>query len=720
MSTRKKIKVVQDATQKESVLPSPVEILKVVGKDSEGEDFEVEYGILPLNKQDTLRAQIDENIDAINAHLVQNDEILEQCEKENERLTNHADGLDYTIAVLSGVLTGLLDSFWISGFDFHQANKWGTDTINAFVLHTANRSGYGGNELGGAIRHLEKFGIPHDSNTGDFGGGRLHHLNDFAHHPTLGGLACSMFTQFSGESIGTDSTGALIHPSVRDKNLIGKSLPEKFVFGTIHWFFHVVSDVAGSSVNPGAGMGLPGPLLSFAKELSAIPFFGNINVGDDNFSAWISKLFQGKIIDGVRFDFRTELGVMHEIGKMSIPVMLNDCIVRSFYFIRSLVREIQGKDIRTLQDITKIEWNQVMPFGNRTITRMLTIATGTFTAVDLADAAIRGAMMSGGNAQVFALAFIVRVNFVGVGRFAVAVGKDVYMGTQRSKNIDKMMKINDDQLHWLNAKIYYKKAGMWLEASAATHSIFEAYVEMEKTFWFAHYCIAEIDSRIEKSNCSILPVGQTGMLMQNIQNANIKIREQAWRLKQLCEKTEKALEQAENAKREAKEASERTIGILGFGTKKAVISLQKSAKSTAEAVASMAEALNEALENQKELANISQNLFSFGIMSLDKSRDVLDVLKVEYEKQTVTKLAKLELEKVIKQIEEHKKDLEMQDEKYVKTEMMTNKLEYDAKRLSQIENQHKLVYKKFLVIGAIALTIVFILSVVALFFAISQ
>ena len=37
------------------------------------------------------------------------------------------------------------------------------------------------------------------------------------------------------------------------------------------WVLHLVSDMAGSSVNPGKGTGIPGPILSFFKEISTMP-----------------------------------------------------------------------------------------------------------------------------------------------------------------------------------------------------------------------------------------------------------------------------------------------------------------------------------------------------------------------------------------------------------------------------------------------------------------
>jgi len=112
---------------------------------------------------------------------------------------------------------------------------------------------------------------------------------------------------------------------------------------------------------------------------------------------------------------------------------------------------------------------------------MLTIATGTFTAIDLADAAIRGALKSGGNAAVFATNFLLRVNFVGVGRFAVAVFFDVKMGIQRSSLRNERMAIYSEQLHLLNAKIFYSQANMWITAENTEQAIEEAYEAMEKS-----------------------------------------------------------------------------------------------------------------------------------------------------------------------------------------------------------------------------------------------
>lgn len=99
-----------------------------------------------------------------------------------------------------------------------------------------------------------------------------------------------------------------------------------------------------------------------------------------------------------------------------------------------------------------------MPFKNRTIVRMLTISTTTFTLLDLADATVRSAFKSGGNLAVFMKGFLLRVNFVGVGRCALAIGTDVAMGIKRSRLRNQRIKAMSRQIHLLNAKVFYLQA----------------------------------------------------------------------------------------------------------------------------------------------------------------------------------------------------------------------------------------------------------------------
>ena len=366
-----------------------------------------------------------------------------ESETSWEAKLDHADKLDCTVAVASGIITGLIDSFFVGKFSLERANEWGSSKVNEFVISMAKLSGYEGDDLSGAIRHLEEnFKFAADGNTHDFGGGYQHHLRDFSHHFSLGGLICSIFTQFTGKVIGTDTAGRLLVVEVPDthRQFLGKSFGEKVILGTVNWVMHIASDIAGSSGNPGKGTGVPGPILSLIKQFSALPIFENARPSMEQtdgtvFREIVSKMFNGtffarrdedgKIVEALRFDFRTELGVLHEAGRQAKPVILNQCLIRSFYFIRRLTHEIKALKIARFKDLRRIDPQDVLPFRNKAIARMSTVSCGVFSAVDLSDAAIRAAIASRGSKEKFLAEFVVRVNFVGLGTFAIACVLDI-------------------------------------------------------------------------------------------------------------------------------------------------------------------------------------------------------------------------------------------------------------------------------------------------------
>lgn len=435
---------------------------------------------------DAKKNYIDENISEIDEKLNSISSKVNELNSELDCLTNQSDGIDYTVAVASGIIAGIIDSIWVGELSIDKANEWGNDKVNNFVVKIAQKKGYETDDLPGAIKFLEdEFPIAADKATNDFGGGLQHHLRDFSHHPTIVGLLFSLLTQFTGNVYGTNVEGNFKIIHVNASELIGKDFPEKITFGVINWFFHMVSDMAGSStsaINGKLGTGLPGPIVSFLKEVSALPIFHTMNEnGYKEFSVWISKLFNGtllakrdneKIVEKVKFDLRTEIGINHQLEKQSIPVVINECLVRGFYFIRMLINEIKNNDITNVRDLRNINWKNTRPFKNRTVTRMITISTSTFMAFDFIDAAIR----SGGvNA-----ACILRLNFIGIGRFAVAIGTDTGMGIKKEIKQREKMKLTNEQIQLLNAKVFYKEADMWIEAQKVDEAIKEVYIIMSK------------------------------------------------------------------------------------------------------------------------------------------------------------------------------------------------------------------------------------------------
>lgn len=346
-----------------------------------------------------------------------------------------ADRTDYLLAITSGAIAGLIDSFFVGKFSLERANEWGNDKTNKFVKKVARLNGYEGGKLSGAIAFMErKFAIAADSKTADFGGGLQHHLRDFSHHFSLCGLMCSIFTQFSSKVIGTDTNGKLLIVDVADKTFIGENFAEKVLFGIVHWFFHMVSDMAGSKSTAGKGTGIPGPILSLIKEASVLPCFRDRKIGEEEICVWVSKLFNGtllakrdkngKIVEPVKFDLRSEIGILQEFGRQSVPVLINECLVRGMYFLRRLNIAINETDINSVKDFENIDISELLPFNNRIIRRMVTVSSGTFLAIDSVDAAIRSAIKNKGiNPKTF-VDFAVNINYVGIGRFVITCKAD--------------------------------------------------------------------------------------------------------------------------------------------------------------------------------------------------------------------------------------------------------------------------------------------------------
>lgn len=379
--------------------------------------------------------------------------VVDIVEDSWDKNINKADKIDYLLAVASGTIAAAVDIFYTGKFSLEEGQQWGNDTINKFVKRMAKWNGYKGDDLSGAIKFMEKmFPLAADKNTPTFGGGLQHHLRDFSHHFSLVGLMCSIFTQFTKKVIGTNTSGSLYIVDVKDDKLIGKNNTEKILYGTVYWFFHMVSDMAGSNATAGKGTGIPGPIVSLIKELSALPVFRDKKIGDIEFHTWVSKLFNGtllekrdeagKLLEPMKFDLRTEIGVLHEIGKQAVPVLVNETIVRSFYFIRRLSDELKREEIKSFNDFKKINVEKILPFNNRTIKRMLTVSSGTLVALDAADAAVRAGLKNGMNLTFF-VDFAVRINVVGVGRFIVACKAD---SEYIAEDIREAKKNRDEQL----------------------------------------------------------------------------------------------------------------------------------------------------------------------------------------------------------------------------------------------------------------------------------
>ena len=419
-----------------------------------------------MNEQEKIKVELISDLNILPMNVNSLDSVIFNLDSQIDMLSSKADKWDYLLAVGSGIACGMMDILWTGDFSLAEGRNISAQQIDNLVKKTAKILGCESDDLKNCVKFLEdKFPIPADGSASDFGGGLQHHLRDFAHHPTIVGLIFSLLTQFTYKSYGTDLNGNFIIVDVPDKSkiFIGEDIFSKIVNGTIIWFFHLISDMAGSrsTVGLSGGTGIPGPILSIAKEMSVVPFFKNFKKDDMSISLFLSKLFNGtllakhdengKIIPDsiVKLDLRVEMGFVVELEKQIIPVIANECIVRTFYMIRRLAQQIKQVDIKSIDDFKKVRVNEILPINSPTLARMLTVATGVFTTLDVSDAVITRK-------------YWVSVNYVGIGRFTLALGNEMVWALKRrdiKKIKDMYEKINRYTYTNTDRRIYERIGG---------------------------------------------------------------------------------------------------------------------------------------------------------------------------------------------------------------------------------------------------------------------
>lgn len=419
-----------------------------------------------MNEQEKIKVELISDLNILSKNVNSLDSVIFNLDSQIDMFSSKADKWDYLLAVSSGIACGMMDILWTGDFSLAEGRNISAQQINNLVKKAAKILGCESDDLKNCVKFLEdKFPIPADGSASDFGGGLQHHLRDFAHHPTIIGLIFSLLTQFTYKSYGTDLNGNFIMVDVPDKSkiFIGEDIFSKIVNGTIIWFFHLISDMAGSrsTVGLSGGTGIPGPILSIAKEMSVIPFFKNFKKDDMSISLFLSKLFNGtllakhdengKIIPDsiVKLDLRGEMGFVVELEKQVIPVIANECIVRTFYMIRRLAQQIKQVDIKSIDDFKKVRVNEIFPINSPTLARMLTVATGVFTTLDVSDAVITRK-------------YWVSVNYVGIGRFTLALGNEMVWALKRrdiKKIKDMYEKINRYTYTNTDRRIYERIGG---------------------------------------------------------------------------------------------------------------------------------------------------------------------------------------------------------------------------------------------------------------------
>lgn len=359
-------------------------------------------------------------VDALSQAEIEIIELNETIESI-KRLKPQCDKLDYILAACSGALCGIIDIFLVGKPSESPlgniTDKWFENRIKSFAK-MCHPKGENFDNLESALRFLEKrFNIPYDqTGLGDAGkyilelNARNHHFKSLAHNPSILGLFFSILDQFSNASHFI-TNGQLISLQEADGKweLRGRNIPSKLFCGFVNWFGHLVSDVSGSQSsahNNSRGMGIPSPLWTWTNDLIAIK--SKLNIPTTEKDKTINQLALDIFEKGYDTRFQTT---------QTIPVLINELIVRLIYSVRRLFWYFT--ETKKEEQSFSLMWKKCEPFSNPTIKRMLTVAHGTFCLIDTGDATIRAFVAGGGYFN--PVEFFLRLNVVGVGRFAISL-----------------------------------------------------------------------------------------------------------------------------------------------------------------------------------------------------------------------------------------------------------------------------------------------------------
>lgn len=350
-----------------------------------------------LEQADLELQTLDETIDSVNG------------------LKPECDRLDYILAASSGALCGIIDIFLVGKPGESPLGNITDKWFEARTMDFAKLCGWKGDGEKSAIRFLEnKFKIPYDqTGLGDVGRSIFdlnpsnHHFKSLAHNPTLCGLFFSILDQFQNTSHFV-SGGQLISLEKADDKfeLKGHDVPSKLFCAVVNWFGHLISDMSGSSGGQGRGMGIPSPFWAWTNDIIAIK--ASLGIPVSQFDEAVNELALNIYESG--YDARFQ-------AAQAIPVFINEMVVRIIYSVRRLLRYFLNTD--KADRSFKVMWNACEPFSNVTVKRMLTVAHGTFCVMDIGDATIRG--FAAGAGAFNPTEFILRLNIVGVGRFAISL-----------------------------------------------------------------------------------------------------------------------------------------------------------------------------------------------------------------------------------------------------------------------------------------------------------
>ena len=340
---------------------------------------------------------------------------IEETIESVKALRSECDRLDYALAASSGALCGIIDIFLVGkpgeSLLADHSISWVLDRTTDF----ARRCGWEGDGENSAILFLlRKFKIhAYQRSQEDVSETNLgltiewQNIRKLGKSPTLLGLFFSIVYSLMDTARAETDDFTTTLEEILEENEYGVSGQDtgcRIFFAFVQWFGQMI--IQKSSAVTDQRMGIPAPMWEWTKGIITIK--NALGISDKMFISILQRL--AVRIYRIGFDARF-------LATQAIPVFVNELVVRTLYALRRYFQYCMGvpEEERTFELI----WQRCEPFSNGTVKRMLTVAHGTFCLLDLGDATIRG--FASGMGTFNPQEFILRLNIIGVGRFAISL-----------------------------------------------------------------------------------------------------------------------------------------------------------------------------------------------------------------------------------------------------------------------------------------------------------
>lgn len=322
-----------------------------------------------------------------------------------------------------------------------------------------------------------------------------------SHSKTLLGLVMAVSEQFSNNPEfsceDTASRQGLCVEINSFGNFVSREKKGKIFSGILNWFFYLASDFSTDDSDFVGTSGTARPLatlVALSRELSRLSCLKCEDFGKRLHTSFESFLAAGgSNAARLRADLSDTFGDTEENKKDILKgqrssVIFNELLIRAVFFVKGFISQMNEAPSLSL-----LNYCELMPYKDRTLSRMMSVSFGVFTAVDVTRAAIKSAA-KGGAASLpkFLLNMALKINIAGIGRFATEIKYDAEMLGEREELRDERIRLCGEQLALNNTKVFYKQAEMWIQAESAVKTLTEASLAAKKAVAFYNESINEM------------------------------------------------------------------------------------------------------------------------------------------------------------------------------------------------------------------------------------